>query len=124
MEWTYTHFRILFDAWDSSNLAELLFEVDWTLAGDPVPDDHWPRLGLEEARSALVDLLRVDYVALFGDRELRAEEAIRAAREDKPWSNEMPDTPGYYEVRITDAGRDAYMKEILPRHWPGGVVST
>ena len=122
MEWTHTHFRILFDAYDSSNLPELLDRVEFHGAGGPVPADRWPALELKEARTALLDLVRAGYVVLLHNGEVGKDEAVSAIQEDAPWKNAMPGTPAYYEIGITDEGGKAYATDILPRYWPEGVV--
>ena len=120
MKWTRAHFRLLFDAYDSSNLPELLFETKGPADKTIHPGD-WPALPLRDAKRALLDLVSAGYVVLIGERELPREEALRVVNSDAPWENQFPDTPNYYEVSITDQGRTAYMEEILPHYWPEGV---
>lgn len=112
MELTFTHYRILFDA-DSSNLPELLMSMK---SSGSAEDFEWPALSLGEAREALLDLIRAGYVDLLGDKDkpLRKGEAIQALNNDAAWANNMPDTPEYFEIGITDKGAEAF-ERISPK---------
>ena len=83
MKWTRTHFRLLFDAYDSSNLPELLFETKGPADKTIHPGD-WPALPLRDAKRALLDLVSAGYVVLIGERELPKEEALRLVNSDAP----------------------------------------
>lgn len=78
VKWTHAHFRILFDAYDSSNLPELLDSVEWPAAGDPA--ERWPALPLQEARESLVDLVQAGFIVLRHNGEVRREEALQAVK--------------------------------------------
>jgi hypothetical protein len=120
VDWTFAHFRIVFDAYDSSNLPELLDSVEWP-AGDG-PAQRWPRLSLEEARASLLDLVEAGLIILRDEDEVPKREAIKAIKGEAAWANRMPDTPAYYEIDVTPEGERVYANELLPRFWPEGVV--
>jgi hypothetical protein len=112
---------VLFEAQDSSNLPELLRRT--RSLGLGAANFDWPAMAIEDARSALADLLRGGDVVLFGDhaRELSTDEAIRAIRSKAAWTQGMPGEADYYEIGITDNGLRTYAS-ILPRFWPAGVA--
>ena len=97
MKLTFAHYRVLFQA-DSSNFGELLLEVRSHGFGDN--DYEWPQLPLEDARAALLDLVRAGYVEVFAEPEkaLPKPKAIEAVNDDAAWEQWDPDAPNYYEI--------------------------
>ena len=106
MELTFAHYRVLFQA-DSSNFVELLMGVHSRGFGEN--DYEWPQLPLDDARAALLDLVRAGYVEVFAEREkaLPKTKAIEAINDDAAWEQWDPDAPNYYEIYFTNDGVEA-----------------
>ena len=120
MEFSFTHFRILYESSDGEDVASLPRRS--RLYGDDLSFD-WPEMPLHEVREALKDLLQCGYVELVreaGDALVPLAEAVAAVARDEPWETSDPSSPHFYYVAITDASYGVYA-ELLPRYWPDAV---
>jgi hypothetical protein len=119
MDLTFTHFRILFEALDSTNLTALTWRSQFDGVGGASVD--WPPMPLDVVRAAALELVRAGWVYVVDDdgNRLADDAATSVLQDDRSWAN--PIAPGHYhEVAITDEGASAY-EQLLPRFWPEGV---